>query len=46
VEEIEKLLMREWDKIESAHGNTTMEEWRNFKFIRNTTRDIINSLKQ
>jgi hypothetical protein len=45
IELVEKHLMREWDKIESLQDRTT-EEWRNFKFIRNTTRDIITKLKQ
>lgn len=46
IEQIEKHLMKEWEKIESKDEDNSMENWRRYKFIRNTTRDILKTLNK
>lgn len=38
------VLTDKWDKVESQDPDTSMETWRNYKHIRNNTRDWIKEI--
>jgi len=41
-----KLIIKEIDELENRMGETSMEEWRLFKHIRNTLRDNVKNLEK
>lgn len=44
--EIEKSLLKGFDKLETNDPDTSVKNWINYKFIRNNIRDIIRSFNQ
>lgn len=46
LEELEKALLSQFDKLEAVDTDTSMEQWKNYKFIRNNIRDVISNFKK
>jgi len=46
VKEMEKKLMQHFDSLENADLDTSTEQWKNYKFIRNNIRDVLNSVEK